>query len=424
MSDVITDLRTRILRHLNDVRRDLRLGPLPADVRFADALDSMGMVELLDRIAADLGVPVEVVERAADRRYDTPEQLARDLAAAGLHPAGRDPGARASRPHESGRVADVPGAPMWLSGAAAVFPERTQGAAELDALLGRPPGWLRRRAGITRRHVWADEDAPAAAARAARQCLEQATLSISDVGVLLVASEAAPHPVGTAAALHHLLGLAPGVPALEIGNACTGFLSALWTAQRLLPHAGAVLVVAVEAPSLRLEVRPGASGEAAALFGDGAAACLLSDRPAGSTPIPLRDVRFLTDGGAGGLLRVRAAAGGAPEIVMHGLPLASWAVGSMVSAVAETAERHGLKVGDLAAVVAHGGNGRMPGLLARALGVAPEVVWSLAADVGNLGSASLPAAWAAHSPAPSGPVVWVAVGAGLQCGAAISGVPC
>jgi 3-oxoacyl-[acyl-carrier-protein] synthase-3 len=423
MNDVIADIRTRLLRHVREVRRDLGLAPLPEidDVRFADALDSMGLVELIGRIADECGVAIEAVERAAGRHFDTVARLARDLAAAGLRPTGPD-GERGPGPMPRSFGETMSVAPMWLSAASTVLPARTQSAAELNALLGRPPGWLEQHAGITQRRVWGDEDALVAAARAGRQGLERASVALSDVGALLVASEAPPRPVGTAAALHHLLGLTPGVPAVEIGNACTGFLAALWTAQRLLPHAGAVLVIAVEAPSLRLTVRPGTAGEAAALFGDGAAACLLSPSPAGSTPISIRDVRLGTDGGAGDLLRVNAVPGGF-DVVMDGPALASRAVRTMARAVAEITELRGLTIGDLAAIVAHGGNGRMPAVVARTLGVAAESVWSLAADAGNLGAASLPAAWAVHSPAPSGPVVWVAVGAGLQWGAALGGVP-
>ncbi len=102
---------------------------------------------------------------------------------------------------------------------------------------------------------------------------------------------------------------------------------------------------------------------------------------------------------------------------MDGPALASRAVRTLARAAIEMTERHGLKITDLAALVAHGGNGRMPALLARTLGVPPETVWSLAPEAGNLGAASLPAAWALHRPAASGPIVWVAVGAGLQWGA-------
>ncbi len=107
---------------------------------------------------------------------------------------------------------------------------------------------------------------------------------------------------------------------------------------------------------------------------------------------------------------------------MDGPALALRAVKAMAEAVEAITARHGIDVGALEAVVCHGGNGRLPALLARQLGLAPERVWSEAGRTGNLGSASLPAAWAAHRPAPQGPGAWAAAGAGLTWGAALTGV--
>ena len=70
-------------------------------------------------------------------------------------------------------------------------------------------------------------------------------------------------------------------------------------------------------------------------------------------------------------------------------------------------------------VVVHGGNGRLPGLLGRRLGLPSERVWSETPRTGNLGAASLPVAWAAHADIPAGPIIWTAVGAGLTWGAAL-----
>ena len=106
---------------------------------------------------------------------------------------------------------------------------------------------------------------------------------------------------------------------------------------------------------------------------------------------------------------------------MSGFELASRAVEVMAQSVRDLADQHDLKVPDLAAVVAHGGNGRLPALLARKLDLPAEKVWSETPTTGNLGSASLPVAWAAHQPVPSGPVIWTAVGAGLTWGAALLG---
>jgi 3-oxoacyl-[acyl-carrier-protein] synthase-3 len=302
------------------------------------------------------------------------------------------------------------------------LPETVQPSAAIDEALGRPLGWLEAHAGIRSRRLWGTQDPLAAAVEAGRECLAEAELAAGDLGALLVTSEAPPRLLGLAAALHHRLGLRPAAPALEIGGACTGFLAALWTAGSLHDRVGPVLVIAVEAPSRFLAVTPGAPGEAAGLFGEAAAATLLCDRPIGRHPVPLADVILGTDGGAGDLLQAECGAGGAVELHMDGPALAGRAVAAMADAVRLLASRHGVTVTDLEAIVAHGGNGRMPALLARRLGLPAERVWSETPHAGNLGSASLPAAWAAHRPPPHGPVAWTAVGAGLTWGAAITGV--
>ena len=69
--------------------------------------------------------------------------------------------------------------------------------------------------------------------------------------------------------------------------------------------------------------------------------------------------------------------------------------------------------------MAHGGNGRMPAMLARQLHLPPSKVWSDVATTGNLGSASVPVAWSTRRGSVRGPVIWTAVGAGLQWGAAL-----
>jgi 3-oxoacyl-[acyl-carrier-protein] synthase-3 len=388
-------------------------------VRFADAVDSMGFVEFLALVAGDLAATVAEVERAAGRRFGTVAELAAALDAAGLRPgAGGGTPLPAVLPAGSEQPPAAPRSPSaWLAATAAGLPATQQTAEEINALLRRPAGWLERRAGIHRRGVWAGEDVLDAAAHTAGGCLDRAGVAAPAVGALLVTAEAPPLLAGLAAALHHRLGLAPAAVALEVGGACTGFLAALWLARRLLPAAGAVLVLSVEAPSRLLALQPGPAGEAAALFGDAAAACLLTARPAGPDALPLAEVVLRADGSVGQLLQIRQGPGGV-ALCMEGPALAGRALGVMAGAVRDLVGRHGLEVAGLGAVVAHGGNGRLPALLARQLGLGVDKVWSETAHTGNLGSASLPVAWAAHAPV-RGPVAWTAVGAGLQWGAAL-----
>jgi 3-oxoacyl-[acyl-carrier-protein] synthase-3 len=318
----------------------------------------------------------------------------------------------------SRKVKDISG---WLVSTAARLPEKVHLADEINEILRRPPGWLESHAGIRQRRVWGDEKPLAAACDAAQECLSRAGLSCSEVGALLVTSEAPPMAVGLAAALHHQLGLGPEAVALEIGGACTGFLAAWWTAIRILPSSSVVLIISVESHSQHLALGPGAAGEAAALFGDAAAACVLCDQPFGSSAIPIRAIMHRSDGSGGGLLQVERGKSGAFELHMQGVALAGRAVRAMAQSARDLAEGQRWQIADLAAVVVHGGNGRMPNLIALQLDLPPERIWSQTANTGNLGSASLPVAWALQGEAPRGPVAWAAVGAGLSWAAALTG---
>jgi 3-oxoacyl-[acyl-carrier-protein] synthase III len=407
-------LTAHLLTRLAAVRRALGLEEveLLADDRFGELLDSMGLVEFVAAIADDCGTTPEAIDAAVGHRFGTVAELATALDTAEL----------ALHERRRATASVVPAGRAWLSGVTAILPYAVQPADEINTLLGRPPGWLQQHAGIHSRRLWAGQDPLDAAADAARRALQRAGLLLEDVGALLVTSEAPPLLLGLAAALHHRIGLRPQSATLEVGGACTGFLAAVWLGRQLLPKVGSVLLLTVEAPSRHLRTGPGAAGENAALFGDAAAACVLTVEPSGCDAVSVGEVLLGADGGGGSLLRVGPSAACGVELHMDGTALAIRAVRAMAEAVEEVTQRDGLAVADLRAVVAHGGNGRMPGLLARRLGLPEERVWSETPRVGNLGSASLPVAWAARDEV-AGPVAWVAVGAGRTWGAALTDHP-
>ena len=411
------DFVAHLLARLGRVRELLGLEATTMDAssRFADALDSMGFVEFLALTADDCGVPVDVIEEAAGRRYGTVAELATAMHTVGLRLVSRPPATPITP--TKGFAATQPKA--WLAGTMVRLPNCIQPAAALDALLHRPTGWLEEHAGIRARGVWGDEDALDAAANVAASSLPHAGLSLDRIGALLVTSQAPPLLTGLAAALHHRLGLSSEVAAIEIGGACTGFLAAMWTGQRLLVDRGAVLIVSVEAPSHWLSVQPGPAGEAAALFGDAAAACVLTAQRTNDAALLLRDITLGVDGASGSLLRVQHEPGYGTTLQMNGVALTERAVRTMADAVQQMCRGHGLTVDQLVAIVAHGGNGRIPALLARRLHLPLECVWSETARTGNLGSASLPVAFVSHIEALQSPFIWTTIGAGLQWGAAL-----
>jgi 3-oxoacyl-[acyl-carrier-protein] synthase-3 len=420
MNVTVEEWTAHLLDCVRRVQSELGLAvaaPDGPDCRFADVLDSMGLVEFLVILAEDCATTTAAIEACVGHRFGTVAELAAAMRAAGF---ARQIAVAAAHPRVATGPAPPSSVPCWIAAVAVQLPDTMQPAAALNAMLQRPPGWLENHAGLVGRRVWGDQDAVAAVAAAAREALATAGLLPEEIGALLVTSEAPPLLAGLAAALHHRLDLRPETVALEVGGACTGFLTSLWLGRALLARNGPVLIVAVEAASRYLYVGPGSAGEAAVLFGDAAGACVLCAQPPGSGAVRLLDVVCGADGHGGHLLQVDPVPGGTVALHFDGRALAARAVRTMAQAVRDLARQHGLALADLAAVVAHGGNGRMPALLARQLGLPPARAWSETANFGNLGSASLPVAWAAHPP-PRGPVAWTAVGAGLTWAAALTG---
>ncbi len=409
----------QLLRRVREVRATLGLTEMVDDAgaQFAELLDSMGMVEFLMLVARDHGVPVSRIEECVGHQFTTLAGLAEGLRRANLTAySPSEPRAECTTSRELRHTSA-----LRLAATAVRLPRETQWAEQINRALGRPAGWLETRAGIRARHVWREEDPLDAAAETGRECLEAARLLPEEIGVLLTTSEAPPLAVGLAAALHHRLNLRPQVPALEIGGACVGFLAGLRVGSALGKELGPVLLVAVEAPSryLRLEATP--SGEAAALLGDGAAAAVVSPAE-DSDGVTLGEITLSTDGASRLLVQVDWNEG-RPHLHLGGSRLVSRAVHAMGEAVRDLLAACGLNLEDLTGIVAHGGNGRMPGLLARELGLPRQGIWSTTAETGNLGSASLPFAWHSRPTDRHGWVVWTAAGAGLTAGAALMRSP-
>jgi 3-hydroxy-3-methylglutaryl CoA synthase len=163
-----------------------------------------------------------------------------------------------------------------ILGTGVARPDRRVESAEIDARLGLPAGTVQRRSGVRARFVETQRSASALAAEAARQALCAARLTLSDIDCIVAASasmdQAMPY---NAALIHRELGLGgSGVPAIDVGASCLGFLAAIDTLSWPIAagHYRRVLVVAADIASCALDWSDlGAS----AIFGDGAAAAVL-----------------------------------------------------------------------------------------------------------------------------------------------------
>ncbi len=153
-------------------------------------------------------------------------------------------------------------------------PERIVDNAELAATLGFDSEWILQRTGIRQRRQCPPEMASSdMAIEAGRRCLEAAQVEPEEVDLLLVAT-ATPdvYAVSTACLVQDALGLT--VPAVDMMNACAGFVYALVTGMQYVASGCArrALVIGVDTMSRVLNPM---DQRTYPLFGDGAGAVLL-----------------------------------------------------------------------------------------------------------------------------------------------------
>jgi 3-oxoacyl-[acyl-carrier-protein] synthase-3 len=208
----------------------------------------------------------------------------------------------------------------------------------------------------------------------------------------------------------HSLG-ATRAGAIDIGAACTGFVSGLSVATAMLESGRAdhVLLIGAEILSRHLDVD---DRRTAGLFGDGAGAALVSAGAPGSIgPVVLES--------DGALSELIAADPVTDLLTMDGHETFKRAIAAFTDVVRRAVQRSGLELDDVDRFVLHQANGRILLAVGEALGVAPERMVDAIADVGNTSAASIPLALCAAQPRPGERLVLAAVGAGFTWGACV-----
>jgi 3-oxoacyl-[acyl-carrier-protein] synthase-3 len=182
-----------------------------------------------------------------------------------------------------------------LRGTGLSLPQRIVSSESLDREIGKGSGWLEAHCGVRERHVCEAETQDELAALAAKQAMAEAETSAETIDLLIFASAIPKQPIpATAPLIARRLGIPNGRCAtLDVNSTCLSFLSGFDVATAMLAAGRyrCVLIVSSEIASRALPWRtdPATAG----LFGDGAAAALLT------TPRPdnishVRAVRFET----------------------------------------------------------------------------------------------------------------------------------
>jgi 3-oxoacyl-[acyl-carrier-protein] synthase-3 len=284
-------------------------------------------------------------------------------------------------------------------------PPRVVTNADLEKLMDTSDAWIVERTGIRERH-WVEPGTGATdlALEAARRALADAGRAAADVDLIVFASVSRDYFFpGCGPLLQERLGIGP-IAALDVHNACSGFIYALATADAFVRTGQyrCVLVVGAEVQSTGLNLST-AGRDMAVLFGDGAGAAVVE---------PAAD-------GARGVLASALHAEGAhardlwaeapTSLVMGRLTPAMLAEGRMFpqmngrqvfkhattrfpEVIQEALARAGHTLEEVALVVPHQANQRIGDAVAEKLGLPPAKLFQNIQRYGNTTAASIPIA--------------------------------
>lgn len=297
---------------------------------------------------------------------------------------------------------------------AAELPARIVENEEIAAPLGIDSDWIASRTGVRRRRMATDETLVELAARAGSRALAMADTDPAEVDLVLVATmtpdQLQPHAAPQVA---QRLGANPA-GAVDVGAACTGFLSALSLASAQL-EAGRARAAVVVGADLMSRVTDYSDRQTAGVFGDGAGAAVLTAGPGRIGEILLR-----SDGARGELIQ----ADHSDRLVrMDGRATFRAAVSAMSEITLEVLSKARLSTADIDLFVYHQANSRIISAVGERLELPADRVVDCIADYGNTTAATIPIAIAeaaSEGRLPAGSRVLIsAFGAGLTWGAGI-----
>jgi 3-oxoacyl-[acyl-carrier-protein] synthase-3 len=278
-----------------------------------------------------------------------------------------------------------------ILGVGAYLPEGVLSNEDLEAMVATSDTWIVERTGIReRRRAGSGETASMMGAAAARAALERA--GNPDIDAILVATVSPDTLFPSAACLVQRRLEMPGIPALDVNAACSGFVYAMVLADSLIRsrQAEKVLVVASEAMTTLVDYTDRTT---CVLFGDGAGAAVVGSTATGG----VRAARWGADGREADLIHYGPDPNGQnqePRIRMVGRGTFRLAVERFVELAAALCNDAGWRIDEVDHFVPHQANLRIVEAAARRIGMPLDKVVVNADRVGNTSAASIPLALA------------------------------
>lgn len=313
----------------------------------------------------------------------------------------------------------------------AYLPKKIMTNKDFETLVDTTDEWIESRTGIKERRVAADNEYTSTmGTAAAKKALAAAKMTPHDIDIIITATMSPDYISSSTASLIQAQLGANNVAAVDLQAACTGFIYALSQAKAYIESGmyKTVLIVASEKMSTYIDYKDRST---CVLFGDGAAAAILSSQGEG---LAIDDICLGSDGSLAELVIVPG--GGvrhpaSPETLdkgmhyfkMEGKEVFKHAVRRMSAAAKECMGKVGLTDKDISWLVPHQANMRIMDAIAKGFDIDSERMYKTVHKYGNTSASSIPLALeelVRENPIEAGEhLLLVAFGAGLTWGAAI-----
>ncbi len=276
----------------------------------------------------------------------------------------------------------------------------------LSTMMDTSDEWIVERTGISERR-WIDPSKDTVAnmsAKATRMALKRANLTEKDIDFIVFATITPDYFFpGSGVLMQRELGL-EGIPALDVRNACSGFIYALSVADQFIKTGmyKTVAVVGAEIQSTALDITT-RGRNTAVIFGDGAGVAILQP----SSAPGILSTHLHSDGRYAEELYVKDPGSSRPhderqpeqildtstfKVVMNGNQVFKHAVVRFMDVIREALEANNLQKEDINLLVPHQANLRISQYIQGKLGLSGDQVYNNIMRYGNTTAASIPIA--------------------------------
>jgi 3-oxoacyl-[acyl-carrier-protein] synthase III len=284
-----------------------------------------------------------------------------------------------------------------IIGTGSYLPERILSNQDLEKMVETSDEWIFSRTGMKERRIArADEFTSDMAYEAAIRGLESAGITPEQIDLILVATLTPDYIFPSTACLLQAKLKAVNAAAVDIQAACTGYIYALSQAKAYIESGmyKNILILASEKLSSIVNYK---DRNTCVLFGDGASACVVSDRGKG---LAICDVNLGADGELAELLILPAGGSRNPAsnetitaeqhfLKMEGKEVFKHAVRRMESASKLCLEKAGLSESQISWLIPHQANIRIIEAIAKRFDVPSERVYLTIHKYGNTSASSV-----------------------------------